>query len=241
MVRDRGSNCSAGISPTSIQCRSRTFSWLWVTCNQKGFSPQIHALFIIYIRRCWLTIREAHFLNVRHNVGLCFNVKQLDLLNHFFFTITLLEEMKRVRKNRRDGKRRGNGWGEDGKGTKKGEEEGEGNGKRMRKEPEKEEEWIEKGGRKKGQRRKKKGKYKKGESWRNRRGRGRNQKGRGNHWKGKMKKIGKGKDEKRGREKYGKGEIEGTEKQRGRAKFKGKRKGSWKEMRITKMKKSKSE
>lgn len=52
-------------------------------------------------------IREAHFLNMSHDGSLCLNVKQLDLLNNFFFTITLLEERKIIRKERMDGKGRG--------------------------------------------------------------------------------------------------------------------------------------
>lgn len=50
------------------------------------------------LKKLLAEIRQAHFLNVRHNGSLCFNVKQLDLLNHFFFTITLLREIKRMRK-----------------------------------------------------------------------------------------------------------------------------------------------
>lgn len=39
-----------------------------------------------------------------HDDSLCLDVKQLDLLNHFFFTITLLGERKRIRKEEKDGK-----------------------------------------------------------------------------------------------------------------------------------------
>lgn len=72
---------------------------------------------------------------MRHDDGLCFNVKQLDLLNHFFFTITLLGEMKRMRKKmegmerewERDEKRMGKGKGEGrekGRESRRGEEMG---------------------------------------------------------------------------------------------------------------------
>lgn len=54
-------------------------------------------------------IREAHFLNMSYDGSLCLNVKQLDLLNNFFFTITLLEERKIIRKERIDGNGRGRG------------------------------------------------------------------------------------------------------------------------------------
>jgi len=53
-------------------------------------------------------IRESHFLNMSYDGSLCLNVKQLDLLNNFFFTITLLEERKRIRKEVMDGKEREN-------------------------------------------------------------------------------------------------------------------------------------
>lgn len=92
IVRDKGSSCSTGISPSSSHWRSRTFSWLWVTCSQtkRNLKPRTKDIFKKSL--VWDWFKKAHFLNMGHYGSLCLDIQQFYLLDDFFFTFTLLRK-----------------------------------------------------------------------------------------------------------------------------------------------------